>query len=147
MAVETLGGGGMAVGLKQTYERKLLMTTKQDLVFYSYGKKAPIPRGGGKSLEWRRFENIAVGTHVLTEGTAPAETQATYSNVAATISQYGAYAKISDLLQLQNFDPVIADFSEGFGYHAARVMDTVVRDVVSATTTVQYAGTKTVVGT
>jgi N4-gp56 family major capsid protein len=147
MAVELIGAGGMSAELKQTYDRILLSVAEQNLVFLNYGEKRNIPPRGGKSIEFRRFEKIALGTHVLTEGTVPTETQATISTVAATISQYGAYSKISDLLEFQAFDPIIAEYTEKWGIHMAEVLDTVVRDVVSAATTVQYADDATVVGT
>lgn len=147
MAMELIGAAGMAAELKQTYDRILLSVAEQNLVFQQYGEKRPIPARGGKSIEFRRFEKIALGTHVLTEGTPPTETQATISIVSATISQYGAFAKISDLLEVQAFDPIVEEYTRKFGIHMAEVLDTVVRDVVSATTTVQYAGAATVVAT
>lgn len=147
MGMELIGGGGMANELKQTYDRVLLSRAEQNLVFMNWGQKRPIPPRGGKSIEFRRFEKITVGTHVLTEGTPPSVTQGTVTAVACTISQYGAYTQISDILELQAFDPVLAEYAEIYGIHAAEVLDTVVRDIVSATTTTQFAGTKTTVGT
>jgi len=148
MAMELIGVQGMTSELKQTYERTLLSVLEKNLVFAKYGLNTPIPARGGKSVEWRRFEKITVGTHVLTEGTPPTETQATISAISATISQYGAYSKVSDLLELQSFDPVIDGFSRAYGRHMAEVLDVVVRDQISAgATTVQYAGAATVVGT
>ena len=148
MAMELLGAAGMTPELKQTYDRILLSVAEQNLVYMNYGTKKPIPARGGKSIEFRRFEKIAVGTHVLTEGTPPTETQATISTVAATISQYGAFAKISDILETQAFDPIIEEYTRKFGIHEAEVLDTVVRDAISAgLTTVQYGGDGTVVGT
>lgn len=141
MAMELIGINGMSAELKQTYDRTLLSVAEQNLVFMNYGLKRDIPARGGKSIEFRRFEKITVGTHVLTEGTPPTETQATISTVAATISQYGAFSKISDVLQLQSFDPIIDEYSEKYGIHAGEVLDTVVRDVLIAGTTVQYAST------
>ena len=143
MAVELIGAAGMSAELKQTYDRLLLSVAEQNLVFSNFGEKRNIPARGGKSIEFRRFEKIVVGSgnHLLTEGTAPTETQATISTVAATISQYGAFAKVSDLLEAQGFDPIIAEYSEKFGMHMAEVVDTVVRDVLIAGTTIQYAST------
>lgn len=149
MAVELLGIGGMSNELKQTYDRLLLSVAEQNLVWYNYGLKRPIPARGGKSIEFRRFEKLTItaGSYTLTEGTNPLETQATISNVAATISQYGQYSKISDILETQSFDPVIAEFAEKYGIAMAEGLDIVIRDVVDATTTVQYADSATVIGT
>ena len=149
MTVERLGVNGMTVEMKQFYDRKLLQVAELNLVFMNYGVKRPIPARGGKSIEFRRFEKIdaTVGSYTLTEGTMPTETQATVSNVAATISQYGAYSKISDLLDTQGFDPVIAEFSQAYGVQMAEVLDGTVRDTLSSATTVQYADIAIQVGT
>lgn len=150
MAVERLGTAGMTNEMKQTYDRILLSVAKQNLVFANYGLQKEIPARGGKSVEWRRFEKIAVASDksVLTEGTNPSETAATVSNVAATISQYGAYSKISDLLEFQAFDPVIAEFANLYGIHMAETVDTIIRDdVLGGITTNQYAGDGARVGT
>ena len=149
MAVERIGVAGMSPELKQTYDRKLLSVAEKNLVFMNYGEKRPIPARGGKSIEFRRFETIVVneGSYVLTEGTSPLEILASINTVTATISQYGAFAKLSDLLETQSFDPIIDEYATKFGKHMAEVLDYIVRDVVDATTTVQYADTATVVGT
>ncbi len=141
MTIEMLGAAGMANELKQTYDRRLLSVAEQNLVALQYGEKKDIPAGGGKSIEFRKFEKVVVGTHLLTEGTPPTETQLTVSNVAVTISQYGAFTKVSDLLQLQSFDPVIAEFTDKYAIHAAEVLDTICFDILVAGTTVQYAST------
>lgn len=133
----------MTAELKQTYDRILLSVAEKSLVAANYGVKKSIPPRGGKSIEFRRFEKIAVGTHVLTEGTPPTETQATISSVSCTISQYGAYSKVSDILETQAFDPIIEEFAKKFGIHMAEVLDQVVMDVIAAGTNVQYASTAT----
>lgn len=147
MTVERIGVNGMSAELKQTYDRRLLSVAIQNLVAANYGSKKYIPANGGKSVEFRRFEKVAVGSHVLTEGTHPAETQATVSAVAATVSQYGAWLKVSDLLQVQGFDPVIGELTDKMGIHAAEVIDTIVWDNLLTSTVTQYAGGATVVGT
>lgn len=149
MTVERLGVNGMTVEMKQFYDRKLLSVALTDLVFMQYGVKRPIPANAGKSIEFRRFEKIdaTVGSYTLTEGTMPLETQATVSNVAATISQYGAFSKISDLLETQGYDPVIAEFSEKFGIQMRELLDGTVRNGLSSATTLQYADIAIQVGT
>lgn len=149
MAMELLGTAGMTAEMKQFYDRKLLSVALKNLVFHKYGEKRPIPPGGGKSIEFRRFEKITVtaGSYTLTEGTPPTVTQATISTVTATISQYGQYAQISDVLETQAFDPILSEYAEKFGIAMAEGVDTVVRDIVDATTTIQYADSATVTGT
>ena len=149
MAMERLGLTGMTNEMKQFYDKKLLSVAETDLVYLQYGVKRPIPARGGKSIEFRRFERITItaGSYTLTEGTPGAETNATVSNVAATISQYGQYSRITDVLNLQAFDPIIAEYSEKYGMAMAEGLDIVARNVLSAATTIQYAGNAIQVGT
>lgn len=149
MTVERLGVNGMTNEMKQFYDRKLLSVAELDLIFMNYGVKRPIPAGQGKSIEFRRFEKIdaSVGSYTLVEGTMPTETQATISAVSATISQYGAYSKVSDLLEIQGYDPVIAEFTEKYGLQMREVLDGTVRNSLSSATTVQYADIAHQVGT
>ena len=141
MATELIGVGGMTVELKQTYDRVLLIRALPKLVHANLGLKKEIPARGGKSIEFRRMERIVGTTGALTEGTPPAALQATFSNVACTISQYGQYAEISDLLETQAFDPVLEEYVANFGESMGDSLDMVVRDVIRAGTTLQFAST------
>lgn len=148
-AIDLLGEAGMTNEMKQFYDRKLLDVARLNLIFVNAGEKRPIPPRGGKSIEFRRFEKFTVtaGSYTLTEGTPPTVSNGTVSNVAATISQYGQFAQLSDVLETQSFDPVIAEYTDKFGIAMAEGLDLVVRNALSSATTVQYAGAATVVGT
>lgn len=151
MATELIGAAGMTNELKQTYDRILLSVAEKNAVFMQYGVKKPIPARGGKSIEFRRFERIDVnyGSYTLSnEGTIPPlVTQATISAISCTISQYGQFAYISDLLETQSFDPIIEEYTKKFGMAMIEGLDMVVRNELTNCSTVQYAGAKTCVGT
>ena len=149
MATETIGVDGMTYELKQTYDRRLLQRAYKDFVYMNYGVKRPIPARGGKSIEFRRFDRITItaGSYTLTEGTMPSATQATIAQAVATISQYGQYSEVSDLLEVQGFDPVIAEFADAYGEAMAEGLDVVVRNALSSATTIQYASDAARVGT
>uniref|UniRef100_A0A6M3IZC4 Putative capsid protein n=1 Tax=viral metagenome TaxID=1070528 RepID=A0A6M3IZC4_9ZZZZ len=137
--MDLIGAAGLTVGMKQTYSRRLLERALPSFVHMLYGDKNGLPTGGGKSIEWRRYERPSAATTALTEGTAGAETNVTISNVQATISQYGAYDKFSDLVDTQNFDPFIAQETDVFGEQMGDTLDQIVRNVMAGGTTVQYA--------
>ncbi len=145
--LELIGAAGMTDELKTFYDKKLLSVAEKNLVWANYGLKRAIPPRGGKVIEWRRFEKIVAGTTALYEGTPPSSTQGTVSTVTATISQYGQYAALTDLLEVQSYDPILTEFVSKFGISAAETLDMVVRDVVDATTTIQYSDAATVVAT
>uniref|UniRef100_A0A6M3IEY5 Putative major capsid protein n=1 Tax=viral metagenome TaxID=1070528 RepID=A0A6M3IEY5_9ZZZZ len=137
--------------IRQFYERKMLDIAKTDIEFERFGKPATIPAREGKSAQWRRFEKITVSStianYTLLEGTAPASTAATISAVSASISQYGQWSEITDVLETQAIDPLISSYTEAYGEAMARGRDMVVRAEFSNATTIQYAGAATVVGT
>ena len=149
MAMELIGVAGMTPELKQFYDKKLLSVAETDAVFLQWGVKRPIPARGGKSVEFRRFERITItaGSYTLTEGTPPAVTQGTISSVAGTISQYGQYTQITDLLETQGYDSIIAEWSEKYGLAMSEGLDIVVRNGLSSATTLQYSDTAIQVGT
>lgn len=146
MATELLGTAGLTNSMKQFYSRMLLERALPNFVHMDWGRKDGLPRNGGKSIEWRRYTRPAAATTALTEGTPPSATNVTVANVQATISQYGAYDIFSDMVDLQNFDPFLAQETEVFGEQMADSLDIIVRDVIAGGTTVQYASTATTRG-
>lgn len=135
--------------LKQFYDKKLLSTAEKDTVFMKYGTKRPIPARGGKSIEFRRFERfvLPIGSFILPEGSPPAVTNATVSTVTTTISQYGQYSQITDVLETQAYDPLIAEYVEKYGMAMAEGLDIICREEFSNSTNTQFADSKTGVGT
>ncbi len=138
---ERLGVAGMTLQNKQFYSRALLERAMPNVVYANFGRKDGIPRAGGNSIEFRTFERPAVTTSALTEGTRPAATNLTVSNVTATVLQYGAFSFHSEVLELQSLDPWILNESEVYGEHMGLSIDTIIRNVVVAGTTVQFAST------
>ena len=143
MTMDLLGTAGMTVGMKQFYSRRLLMRAKPRWVHIQFGDKNGIPKGGGRSLEWRTYTRptVAATPGTLTEGTPPSETQLTIANVQATVVQYGAFTRHSELLSLQNFDPYIAQVTDVYGEHMADTLDILARNILVAGSTVQIANT------
>ena len=143
MPTERLGVGGMSPESRTFYDKQLLLRARGAQVFRKYGRTARVPRNQGANINFRRFESIVGSTTALTEGTPPSETNATFVNVSATLAQYGAYARVSDILELQGIDPVIAEYVANFGEALGESLDLVTRDVLVAGTTVQFASTST----
>ena len=139
--MDLLGVAGMTVGMKQFYSRKLLDRAVPNFVHVGWGLKDGIPRNNGRSIEFRRYERPTAATTALTEGTPPTQTLLTIANVQATIDQYGAYNYHSEVLELQNYDPFIASWTEMWSEHMSDTLDQIARNVMVAGTTVQIAST------
>ena len=143
MTIELLGVAGFTLENKTFYEKKLLMRAVPRFVYSGLGLQRSLPRRGSNNIEYRRLERPAAATTALTEGTPPTETQTTYTNVVATVSQYGAYSKISDVGMRQSIDDVMSDHVEMYGEHMADTIDIIVRNVLVGGTNVQYADSAT----
>lgn len=124
------------------YDRTLLERELPDLFFYEDGDKKTIPKGKGTNIEFRKFNSLPVPPASLTEGVTPAGSNLNITKVTATAHQEGDYVKVSDVLDMQGKDPVITETSELLGEQAALTIDTRIRDIVTAGTTVQYANGK-----
>ena len=119
------------------------MRARAAQVYRAFGKPTQIPKSGGGDVNWRRMSAISGSVTALTEGTPPSETNATFVKVTATLAQYGAYSKVSDMLELQGIDPVIAEYTANYGEALGESLEMVTRDVIVAGTTIQYASTAT----
>lgn len=141
MAINTTANTSGAHFNKTFYDRKLLETAKTRLTFAKFGQKRSIPLHNGKTVEFRRYELFTPdeGALTLTEGVTPSGQSLTQSKVEATVSQYGAYVEVSDLLDMTAYDEVIADSAELLGEQLGTVVEWVTRDAATATTNVQYA--------
>lgn len=136
MTIELLGVAGWTVENKQFYEKKLLMRAVPKFVHAGLGRKKALPRRAGNSLEWRVLNRPAASTTALTEGTAGAEIQTTWSSVAATINQYGSYVKVSEVALSQSIDDTLPEHVEMFGELMGDTIDLVARAILTAGTNV-----------
>jgi len=127
---------------KTYYDKKLLETAKTRFVYQLFGQKRNIPKGAGKSVEFRKYDLFTPSTvsNRLTEGVTPDAQTLSQTKVEATVAQYGAYVTISDLLDLTAYDPVINDTTELLGEQMGTLLDWITRDALYAEASDQFAG-------
>lgn len=125
------------------YDKVLLKRLLPNLVFAKYGQTREIPKNTGDKINFRRFDSLNANTTALTEGVTPTGKDLSVSKVEATLKQYGDFVEVSDKITLMGIDPVLTETSELLGEQAGNTIDTVIRDIVSVGTNVQYAGGKT----
>jgi N4-gp56 family major capsid protein len=114
----------------------MLMRTVPMFHYAGLGLKRQIPRRGGNSIEYRMLNRPSAATTALVEGTPPTETQTTWISVTATVAQYGAFTKVSDLAQRQSIDEVMDEHTKMFGEHAGDTIDRIARAILVAGTNV-----------
>ena len=139
--------------MKTFYDMTLIDEAQSNLVHDQFGQKRPIPKNGGKTIEFRKFAPLAKATTPITEGVTPEGKSLEVSTIEATVSQYGDYITQSDVLELTSLDNTILEATKLLGRQAGVTLDTVVRDILHETTNVTYCpkraedGTETAVTT
>ena len=128
--------------MKVFYDKVLLRSSEPELVHDQFAQKKPIPAGGGKTIEFRKFGSLGKLTTPLSEGVTPDGQKYSVSKIEATIAQYGGYVTMSDLLNLTAFDNNQAEVLKMLGTQAGKTSDTITREVLCAGTAVIYGGDK-----
>ena len=129
---------GLSAEMKTFYDMTLIDEAQAALVHDQFGQKRPIPKGGGKTIEFRKFAALAKATTPLTEGVTPDGKSLEVTTITATINQYGDYITLSDVLELTALDNVVLETTKLLGRQAGLTLDTIVRNVLQAGTNVTY---------
>lgn len=131
----------LSVEMKTFYDMTLIEEAGPNLVHQQFGQKRPIPKNGGKIIEFRKFENLPKATTALTEGVTPDGKRLEASNITSEVAQYGDYITQSDVLELTAIDNTIVEATKLLGKQAGLTLDTVVRNKLQAGTNVMYCPT------
>lgn len=150
MNTQTTNDSAMSAEMKAFYVKDLLDHCQANLVHDQFGQKRSIPKGSGKTIEWRKWTTLPKLSEALTEGVTPNGQQTGATAISATIAQYGGYVAESDLLELTAIDNVILEDTKALGVQAGMTIDTLIRNELAGGTNVIYApkvanGTATVV--
>ncbi len=130
---------GLSEEMKIYYSDYLIDTAEPELVHTQFGQKHPIPRNGGKTIEFRKYDSLPKALTPLTEGVTPDGQKLNMSVVRATLAQYGAYIELSDILLLTAIDNNLVQATRLLGSQAGRTIDTITREVLNGGTNVQFA--------
>lgn len=131
----------LSVEMKTFYDMTLIEEAGPNLVHQQFGQKRPIPKNGGKIIEFRKFENLPKATTALTEGVTPDGKRLEATNITAEVAQYGDYITQSDVLELTAIDNTIVEATKLLGKQAGLTLDTIVRNQLQAGTNVMYCPT------
>lgn len=129
---------GLSVENKTFYDRTLLESAKPNLIHSQFGQKRPIPKNGGKKIEFRRYGALPKALTPLTEGVTPDGRKLTVTAIEAEVHQYGDYVALSDVLDLTAIDNNVLEATKAIGNQAGLTLDTITRNILQAGTNVQY---------
>jgi N4-gp56 family major capsid protein len=130
---------GLSVENKTHYDMTLIDEATPNLIHDQFGQKKPIPRNGGKKIEFRKFASLPKATTPLTEGVTPDGKKLSATAIEAEVAQYGDYVVMSDILDLTALDPVVVEATKVIGRQAGLTLDTITRNILHSGTNVYYA--------
>lgn len=142
VTTQTGSGQDLSAEMKTFYDRALIKCAEPELIHDQFGQKRPIPKGAGKKIEFRKFSSLPKALTALTEGVTPKGSKYSVSAIEASVSQYGAYIAVSDMLLLTAFDNNMKEIVKILGSQAGRTSDTITREVLVQGTNALYANGK-----
>lgn len=119
--------------------KELLKRGLPYLVIEKFGQAKTLPANNSKTIKFRRYSALPTTPAALTEGVTPAASSLTYTDLTATLVQYGDRVVITDVIEDTHEDPVLAEATEVLGEQAAQMIEKVRFGVIKAGTNVLYA--------
>lgn len=136
--VQTTLTEGLSAEMKTFYDMTLIDEAAPALVHDQFGQKRPIPKNGGKVIEFRKFAPLTKALTPLTEGVTPQGKSLDVTTITAEVSQYGDFITMSDMLELTAIDNVVVEALKLLGRQGGATLDTVVRNILHTGTNVMY---------
>ncbi len=131
-------GKGLSPEMKTYYSDYLIDNAEPALVHDRFAQKHNIPTGGGKSIQFRKYDPLPKLTDPIKEGITPTGQTINMGIVNATVAQYGGYVELTDLLIMTAIDNNLCMATKLLGSQAGRTLDTISREVLVGGTNVQY---------
>lgn len=123
---------------KTFYDRALVEEAGPNLIHGQFGQKRPIPKNGGKCIQFRRYASLPKALKPLTEGVTPEGRKLSATAVEAEVNQYGDFVCLSDVLDLTAIDNNVLEATKAVGRQAGLTLDTITRNVLQSGTNVFY---------
>jgi len=109
------------------------------LCIEKFGQTYPIPNASSTTAKFRRYNSLPLALTPLVEGVTPAGSPLTVTDYTVTLSQYGDFVGLTDVVMDTHEDPVLQQATEVLGEQAAQTVETIRYNVLKAGTNVFYA--------
>lgn len=136
--INTTGTDTLSAEMKTFYDKELIDRAEPQLVHDQFGQERDIPKGNGKTVEFRSYASLPKATTPLTEGVTPKGEKLTVTAITATVDQYGDFVEYSDMLDLTAIDNNVVEATRLLGSQAGRTLDTITREVLAGGKNVLY---------
>ena len=125
--------------MKTFYEKRLIDQAEPRLVHDQFADFYPVPMGGGKTIEFRKYDSLPKATTPLTEGVTPDGQALNVTAITSDLHQYGGWTPLTDVLQMTAIDNNVVQATRILASQAGRTLDSITRDVLAGGTNVIYA--------
>lgn len=116
----------------------------EQAILSMFGQTQPIPPNSTKSIVFRRYEALSTTPNALTEGVTPTAKKLTKTDVNATLTQYGDWMELTDVVADTHEDPVLREMTDVLSEQAPQMLEIVTYGVLKAGTNKFYSnGTAT----
>lgn len=129
---------GLSAENKTFYDMALIEEASPNLIHDQFGQKRPIPKNGGKKIEFRKYASLPKALTPLTEGVTPNGKKLSVTAIEAEVAQYGDYVCLSDVLDMTAIDNNALEATKAIGKQAGLTLDTITRNVLQSGTNVYY---------
>lgn len=119
--------------------KRLLKRGQHLMVIERFGQKDPLRKNSTKTAKWRRYNSLARASAPLAEGITPKGKRLTYTDVNATLEQYGDLIELTDVIADTHEDPVFKESMDLCGEQAAETVEELRINVLKAGSNVFYA--------
>ena len=108
---------------KTFYDRALVEEAGPNLIHGQFGQKRPIPKNGGKRIQFRRYASLPKALKPLTEGVTPEGRKLSATAVEAEVNQYGDFVCLSDVLDLTAIDNNVLEATKAVGRQLTQTVE------------------------
>lgn len=131
---------GLSDEMKTYYSTYLIRLAAPLMVHDQFAQVQPIPKNGGKRIEFRKYDSLPKALTPLSEGVTPNGQKLNVTKVQADVAQYGGYVELSDVFQQTAIDNNLMEATRVIADQASRTLDTITREVLCGGTNVQFGG-------
>lgn len=139
MAVTTTWNIMTSGSLWEFIRRAAIRNFEASLYFKQVAQNVQLPIGNNK-YTFPTIDNKDGAAGALTEWTVPTEGSFNITNVEITLTQYGSFVKLSDVVLTDSPVAAIEEASFELGRDLANKVDAVIQDTIDAWTNVIYVG-------
>jgi len=120
-----------------TYLNRILLTkNKPKLIHELFADRYTMKANNGNNVSWRRYNQLATATAVITEGVTPPGKQLSKQDISAELSQYGDWVHITDVLEFTCENKILNVATSELNDQMHRTRDELVRNVLVSSASV-----------